>query len=158
MAIITITVWVESVTSMAVVQPGVSLWGSLSIGLPLSIISIVVGVTMIASVTQMMTIPIITQVMSIISVSIRTSSIAKTVVVQPGVSLWVSLGISLSSGLGLSLLYGLDSLLLSGGGGGDGRDQAVGKDSVSAGDGGTLIVLAADGGSGVDDGGVVDVW
>merc|ERR1712203_677148 len=138
MAIITITVWVESVTSMAVVQPGVSLWGSLSIGLPLSIISIVVGVTMIASVTQMMTIPIITQVMSIISVSIRTSSIAKTVVVQPGVSLWVSLGISLSSGLGLSLLYGLDSLLLSGGGGG--RDQTVGKDSVSAGDGGTLIV------------------
>merc|ERR1719273_838553 len=101
-----------------------------------------------------MTIPIITQVMTIISVSIRTSSIAKTVVVQPGVSLWVSLGISLSSGLGLSLLYGLDSLLLSGGGGGDGRDQAVRKDSVSAGDGGTLIILAADGGSGVDDGGV----
>merc|ERR1712088_1065400 len=119
-----------------------SLGSWFSLGVPLSIISIVVGVTMIASVTQMMTIPIITQVMTIISVSIRTSSITKTVVVQPGVSLWVSLGISLSSGLGLSLLYGLDSLLLSGGGG-DGRDQTVGKDSVSAGDGGTLIVLAA---------------
>merc|ERR1712119_183298 len=120
-------------------------------------------VSIIPSITQMMSIiPRITQMMAIaqtiISISIRTSSITKTVVVQPGVSLWVSLGISLSSGLGLSLLYGLDSLLLSGGGGGDGRDQTVGKDSVSAGDGGTLIVLAADGGSGVDDGGVVDVW
>merc|ERR1712183_747231 len=106
-------------------------------------------------------VPRITQMMAIaqtiISISIRTSSITKTVIIQPGVSLWVSLGISLSSGLGLSLLYGLDSLLLSGGGG-DGRDQTVRKDSVSAGDGGTLIVLAADGGSGVDDGCVVDVW
>merc|ERR1719190_193540 len=95
---------------------------------------------------MMSIVPRITQVMSIaqtiISVSIRTSSIAKSVIVQPGVSLWVSLGISLSSGLGLSLLYGLDSLLLSGGGG-DGRDQTVGKDSMSAGNGGTLIVLAA---------------
>merc|ERR1719219_3349143 len=79
-------------------------------------------------------------------------------VVQPGVSLWVSLGISLSSGLGLSLLYGLDSLLLSSGGDGS-RDQTVGKDSVSAGDGGTLIVLAANRGCGVDEGCVVyGVW
>merc|ERR1712183_255073 len=83
---------------------------------------------------------------TIISISIRTSSITKTVVVQPGVSLWVS----------LSLLYGLDSLLLSGGGG-DGRDQTVRKDSVSAGDGGTLIVLAANR-SRVDDGVVDGVW
>merc|ERR1712119_176703 len=105
-------------------------------------------------------VPRITQMMAIaqtiISISIRTSSITKTVVVQPGVSLWVSLGISLSSGLGLSLLYGLDSLLLSGGGG-DGRDQTVRKDSVSAGDGGTLIVLAANR-SRVDDGVVDGVW
>ena len=56
----------------------------------------------------------------------------------------------LSSGLGLSLLYGLDSLLLSSGGG-NGRDQAVGENSVGAGDGGTLVVLAADRGS-VDQG------
>merc|ERR1712241_729606 len=103
---------------------------------------------------MMSIIPSIAQTM--ISVSIRMSSIAKTVIIQPGVSLWVSLGISLSSGLGLSLLYGLDSLLLSGGGG-DGRDQTVGKDSVSAGDGGTLIVLAAHRGR-VDDGVVYGVW
>merc|ERR1711974_594502 len=95
--------------------------------------------SIIPSITQMMAVTIITvsQGMTIITVSIRTSSIAKTVIIQPWVSLWVSLGISLSSGLGLSLLYGLDSLLLSGGGGGDGRDQTVGKcgkDSVSAGD------------------------
>merc|ERR1711910_143964 len=101
--------------------------------------------SIIPSITQMMSIvPRITQMMTIaqtmISISIRMSSISKTVIIQPGVSLWVSLGISLSSGLGLSLLYGLDSLLLRGGGG---RDQTVGKDSVSAGDGGTLIVLAA---------------
>merc|ERR1711936_1348935 len=90
---------------------------------------------------------------TIISVSIRTSSIAKSVIIQPG----VSLGVSLSSGLGLSLLYGLDSLLLSGGGGGDGRDQTVGKDSVSAGDGDSLIVLAAHRGR-VDEGVVYGVW
>merc|ERR1712038_26341 len=99
----------------------------------------------------------VTQVMTIVPVAIRTSSIAKTVIIQPWVSLWVSLGISLGSGLGLSLLYGLDSLLLSGGGGGDGRDQTVGKDSVSAGDGGTLIVLAAHRGR-VDEGVVYGVW
>merc|ERR1719219_1458394 len=112
--------------------------------------------SIIPSITQMMAVipritQTVTQVMTIITVTIRTSSIAKTVIIQPWVSLWVSLGISLSSGLGLSLLYGLDSLLLSSGGGGDGRDQTVGKDSVSAGDGGTLIVLAANRGR-VDDG------
>merc|ERR1711981_1111397 len=90
---------------------------------------------------------------TMISVSIRMSSISKTVIIQPG----VSLGISLGSGLGLSLLYGLDSLILSGGGGGDGRDQTVGKDSVSAGDGSTLIVLAANRGR-VDEGVVDGVW
>merc|ERR1712038_105440 len=115
---------------------------------------------MIGSVTQMMTIPIITQMtiaQTMISVSIRMSSISKSVIIQPGVSLWVSLGISLGSGLGLSLLYGLDSLFLSGGGGGDGRDQTVGKDSMSAGDGSTLIVLAAHRGR-VDEGVVYGVW
>ena len=60
----------------------------------------------------------------------------------------------LGSGLGLSLLYGLDSFLLSSGGGGHSRDQAVGQDSVSAGDGGTIVVLAANRGR-VDDGVVV---
>ena len=55
----------------------------------------------------------------------------------------------LSSGFGLSLLYGLDSLLLSSGG--NGRDKAVRQNSVGAGDGGTLVVLAADRGS-VDQG------
>merc|ERR1712045_1102229 len=98
----------------------------------------------------------VSQGMTIITVTIRMSSIAKTVIIQPWVSLWVSLGISLSSGLGLSLLYGLDSLLLSSGGG-DGRDQTVGKDSVSAGNGDTLIVLAANRGS-VDEGVVYGVW
>merc|ERR1719411_2074626 len=115
--------------------------------------------SIIPSITQMMAVTIITvsQGMTIITVSIRTSSIAKTVIIQPWVSLWVSLGISLSSGLGLSLLYGLDSLLLSSGGGDGSRDQTVGKDSVSAGDGGTLIVLAANRGS-VDEGVVYGVW
>merc|ERR1719400_2236922 len=116
--------------------------------------------SIIPSITQMMAVTIITQTsiaqtMTIIAVAIRMSSIAKTVIVQPGVSLWVSLSISLSSGLGLSLLYGLDSLLLSGGGG-HSRDQTVGKDSVSAGDGGTLIVLTADWGC-VDEGVVYGV-
>ena len=61
---------------------------------------------------------------------------------------------------GLSLLYGhhIALLGLSSGGGGHSRDQTVGKggkDSVSAGDGGSLVVLAAHGGHVVDDGGVV---
>merc|ERR1719479_33382 len=104
-------------------------------------------------------IPMITQMavtQTMIAVTIRMSSIAKTVIIQPWVSLWVSLGISLSSGLGLSLLYGLDSLLLSSGGS-HGRDQTVGENSVSAGDSGSLVVLAAHRG-GVDHGVVVGVW
>merc|ERR1719273_678585 len=153
MSIITITVWAESVTGMAVVQPGVSLWGSFGSSLG-SWFSLCGSLSIVA---QMMSIiPSITQTMTIIAVAIRMSSIAKTVIVQPGVSLWVRLSISLSSGLGLSLLYGLDSLLLSGGGGGHSRDQTVGKDSVSAGDGGTLIVLTADWGC-VDEGVVYGV-
>ena len=52
----------------------------------------------------------------------------------------------LSSGFGLSLLYGLDSLLLSRCGGNGKRQNSVG-----AGDGSTLVVLAADRGS-VDQG------
>merc|ERR1719510_2185131 len=86
--------------------------------------------------------------MPVVPIAIGMSGVAETVIVQPGVSLWVSLSISLSSGFGLSLLYGLDSLLLSGG---NGRDKAVGQNSVGAGDGGTLVVLAADRGS-VDQG------
>merc|ERR1719331_3342400 len=116
----------------------------------------------ISSIAQMMAISIttvtqtsVTQMMAIVTISIRTGSVAKSVIVQPG----VSLGISLSSGLGLglSLLYGHDSLVSSGllsSGGGHSRDQTVGKDSMSAGDGDTLVVLAAHGGR-VDDG-VVD--
>merc|ERR1719331_559406 len=94
---------------------------------------------------------------TIITITIGTSSVAKSVVVQPWVSLGVSFSISLSSGLGLSLLYGHDSILsrlLSSGGGGHSRDQTVGKDSMSAGDGDTLIILAAHGGR--VDHGVVD--
>merc|ERR550539_443992 len=93
---------------------------------------------------------------TIITITIGTSSVAKSVVVQPWVSLGVSFSISLSSGLGLSLLYGHDSILsrLLSSGGGHSRDQTVGKDSMSAGDGDTLVVLAAHGGR-VDQG-VVD--
>merc|ERR1739847_84360 len=93
---------------------------------------------------------------AIVTVSIRTSGITKTVVVQPWVSLGGSLSISLGSGLGLSLLYGHDSIILSlsSGGGGHSRDQTVGKDSMSAGDGDTLVVLAAH--RGRVDQGVVD--
>merc|ERR1712006_41570 len=79
--------------------------------------------TIIPSIAQMMTIsiPSIAIVVSqtIITITIGTGSVAKTVVVQPWVSLWVSF--SISSGLGLSLLYGHDSILsrlLSSGGGG----------------------------------------
>merc|ERR1719479_700343 len=93
----------------------------------------------------------IAQPMPVVPIAIGMSSVAETVVVQPGVSLWVSLSVSLSSGFGLSLLYGLDSLLLSRGSSCYGRDQAVGENSVGAGDGGTLVVLAADRGS-VDQG------
>merc|ERR1711874_673287 len=88
---------------------------------------------------------IVSQMMSVITIAVWASSISQPVVVQPGVSL--------SSGLGLSLLYRLHSLLLSRSGG-DSRNKAVGEDTVSAGDSGTLIVLAADRG-GVDQGGVI---
>merc|ERR1739847_144672 len=158
MPVVPISVWMEPVTSMAIVQPGISLWGSIrfSLGLPLAVVAEVVAV--VSSITQMMAIAIVAQTsiaqpMSVVPIAIRMSSVAETVIVQPGVSLWVSLSISLSSGLGLSLLYGLHSLLLSSGGG-HGRDQAVGENSVGARDGNTLIVLAADRGS-VDQG-VVD--
>merc|ERR1712007_341396 len=138
MAIVTVSIRTSGITKTVVVQPWVSLWGSLSISLssgfglggPLAVVSQMM--TIIPSIAQMMTI------------SIGTSSVAKSVVVQPWVSLGVSLSISLSSGLGLSLLYGHNSILsrlLSSGGGGHSRDQTVGKDSMSAGDGDTLIVL-----------------
>merc|ERR1719361_2829825 len=113
--------------------------------------------TIIPSITQTMAViprisqAMITQTMTIIPIAVWAESVTMMAVVQPWVSLWVSFGISLSSGLGLSLLYGLDSLLLSSSGGGDGRDQTVGKDSVSAGNGDTVIVLASHRGS-VDEG------
>merc|ERR1711874_858121 len=90
---------------------------------------------------------IVSQMMSIITIAVWASSISQPVVVQPGVSLRVSLSISLSSGLGLSLLYRLHSLLLSSRSGGDSRNKAVGEDTVSAGDRG-----------GVDQGGVIGEW
>merc|ERR1719216_671626 len=157
----------EPVTSVAIVQPRISLWGSFSVslgswfsfGLPLAIVAEVVAV--VSSISQVMSIAVamiaqtsIAQTVPVIAVAVGMSGIAESVIVKPWVSLWVSLSISLSSGLGLSILYGLDSLFLSGGGGGDGRDQTVGKDSVSAGDGDTLIVLAAN--RGCVDEGVVD--
>merc|ERR1712062_323292 len=112
--------------------------------------------SIISSVTKMMTVvtrisQMMTITQAIVTITIGTGSIAKPVIVQPGVSLGVSLSISLSSGLGLSLLYGLDNLLLGSSGSGDSRDQAVGEDTVSTGDSGTLIVLAANRGS-VDQG------
>ena len=60
----------------------------------------------------------------------------------------------LSSGLGLSLLYGLHSLLLSSRSGSGSSNKAVGEDTVSARDSGTIVVLAANRG-GVDQGVVV---
>merc|ERR1740129_369918 len=118
-----------------------------------------VRIAMVGRVSQAVTVvPRLAQMMTIVTVSVRTSSIAMAVVSQPGVSLWVSLGISLSDGL--SLLYGHHiALLLSSGGRGHSRghssDQAVGKDSVGAGDGDSLVVLAADWGMVVDEGCVV---
>merc|ERR1712226_1473067 len=108
---ISVSIRMSSIAKTVIIQPGVSLWGSfgislgswLSLGAPLSIVAKVMSI--VPSITQMMTIA-----QTIISVSIRTSGIAKSVIIQPGISLWVSLGISLSSGLGLSLLYGLDGL------------------------------------------------
>merc|ERR1712113_1120651 len=100
---------------------------------------------------------IVSQMMSVITIAVWASSISQPVIEQPGVSLGVSLSISLSSGLGLSLLYRLHSLLLSSRSGGDSRNKAVGEDTVSAGDSGTIIVLAADRG-GVDQGGVIGEW
>merc|ERR1719293_603737 len=107
---------------------------------------------MIGRVTQMMT--IVSQMMSVITIAVGVSSISKVAIVQPGVSLGVSLSISLSSGLGLSLLYGLHSLLLSSRSGSGSSNKAVGEDTVSAGDSGPIIVLAANRG-GVDQGVVV---
>merc|ERR1711950_80249 len=109
---------------------------------------------MVGRVTQMMTITIVSQSMSVITIAVGVSGIPQAVIVQPWVSLGVSLSISLSSGLGLSLLYGLNSLLLGSSGSGDSRNQAVGEDTVSTGDSDALIVLAANRGS-VDQG-VVD--
>merc|ERR1711994_669600 len=106
---------------------------------------------MIGRVTQM---TIVSQMMSVITIAVWVSGISQPVIEQPWVGLRVSLSISLSSGLGLSLLYRLHSLLLSSRSGGDSRNKAVGEDTVSAGDSGTIIVLAANRG-GVDQGGVI---
>merc|ERR1712045_71287 len=151
MSVITIAVGVSGISKPVIVQPGVSLGSRFSLSLPLAVVAIVVRISMIGSVTQMMT--IVSQTMSIITIAVGVSSISKVAIVHPGVSLGISLSISLSRGLGLSLLYGLNSLLL-GSSGSDSRNQAVGEDTVSTGDSGTLIVLAANRG-GVDQG-VVD--
>merc|ERR1712087_4155 len=155
---ITIAVGVSGISQPVIVKPGVSLGGSFgislgsrfSLSLPLAVVAMVsIRVSMIGRVTVMMT--KVSETMSVITIAVGVSGISQAVIVQPGVSLGVSLSISLSSGLGLSLLYGLDSLLLGSSGGGDSRNQAVGEDTVSTGDSGTLIVLAANR-SGVDQG------
>merc|ERR1712226_1604678 len=168
MAVISVPVGMTGISKAAVVQPGVSLWGSLGISLsswlgiggPLAVVSVVVvRIAMVGRVAQpVAVVPRVAKMMAIVTVSVRTSSIAKAMVVQPGVSLWVSLGISLSGGL--SLLYGHDiALLLSSGGRGHSRGQAVvgkgRKDSLSAGDGDSLVVLAAGWEMVVDEGCVV---
>merc|ERR1712087_279600 len=151
---ITIAVGVSGISQPVIVKPGVSLGGSFgislgsrfSLSLPLAVVAMVsIRVSMIGRVTVMMT--KVSETMSVITIAVGVSGISQAVIVQPG----VSLSISLSSGLGLSLLYGLDSLLLGSSGGGDSRNQAVGEDTVSTGDSGTLIVLAANR-SGVDQG------
>merc|ERR1712087_604246 len=116
---ITIAVGVSGISQPVIVKPGVSLGGSFGISLgsrfslilPLSVVAIVsIRVSMIGRVTVMMT--KVSQTMSIITIAVWVSGIPQAVIVQPWVSLGVSLSISLSSGLGLSLLYGLNSLLL----------------------------------------------
>ena len=71
-------------------------------------------------------------------------------------SLVAKIYLSSGLGLGLSLLYGHDSLILSlrNGGGRNMEGSECGKDSMSAGDEGTIVVLAAGWGR-VDEGSVV---
>merc|ERR1712087_14723 len=130
---ITIAVGVSGISQPVIVKPGVSLRGSFSISLgsrfslslPLAVVAMVsIRVSMIGRVTVMMT--KVSQTMSIITIAVWVSGIPQAVIVQPWVSLGVSLSISLSSGLGLSLLYGLNSLLLGSSGSGDSRNHAVG--------------------------------
>merc|ERR1712087_326559 len=131
---ITIAVGVSGISQPVIVKPGVSLRGSFSISLgsrfslslPLAVVAMVsIRVSMIGRVTVMMT--KVSQTMSIITIAVWVSGIPQAVIVQPWVSLGVSLSISLS------------------------RNQAVGEDTVSTGDSDTLIVLAANRG-GVDQG------
>merc|ERR1712062_461533 len=129
----------------------ISLGSWFSLSLPLAVVSKVSVVAEVVAVAG------VGQPVSVIPIAIGMSSIAKTVIIQPGVSLGVSLSISLSSWLGLSLLYGHGglSIILSSGRGG-GSDQAVGENSVGAGDSSALVVLAANRG-GVDHGVVVGI-
>merc|ERR1712087_807656 len=138
---ITIAVGVSGISQPVIVKPGVSLGGSFgislgsrfSLSLPLAVVAMVsIRVSMIGRVTVMMT--KVSETMSVITIAVGVSGISQAVIVQPGVSLGVSLSISLGSG-----------------GVGDSRNQAVGEDTVSTGDSGTLIVLAANR-SGVDQG------
>merc|ERR1712087_392434 len=104
---ITIAVGVSGISQPVIVKPGVSLRGSFSISLgsrfslslPLAVVAMVsIRVSMIGRVTVMMT--KVSQTMSIITIAVWVSGIPQAVIVQP----WVSLGVSLSSGLGLFLL------------------------------------------------------
>merc|ERR1712062_642556 len=110
----------------------ISLGSWFSLSLPLAVVSKVSVVAEVVAVAG------VGQPVSVIPIAIGMSSIAKTVIIQPGVSLGVSLSISLSSG------------------GGGGSDQAVGENSVGAGHSSALVVLAANRG-GVDHGVVVGV-
>merc|ERR1712024_236287 len=159
---IAISVRVGSIAKTVVVQPwgslgaslSISLSGGLSISRSLAIIS--VGVTIVAIGVRVISSIGVPIAQTMITISVRVGSIAKTVVVQPWVSLGVSLSISLSGGLSRSLLYRLNSLLLSGSRSWSSSYESVGENSVSTGDRGTLVVLAANRGS-VDHGMVVGI-
>ena len=75
---LSLTVWMESVTSVAIVQPGVSLWGSVSISLgswfslslPLAVVS------QVAVVAEVVAVASVGQPVSVIPIAIGMSSIA----------------------------------------------------------------------------------
>ena len=75
---LSLTVWMESVTSVAIVQPGVSLWGSVSISLgswfslslPLAVVS------QVAVVAEVVAVASVGQPVSVITIAIGMSSIA----------------------------------------------------------------------------------
>ena len=82
---LSLTVWMESVTSVAIVQPGVSLWGSVSISLgswfslslPLAVVSQVsVVAEVVAVVAEVVAVASVGQPVSVITIAIGMSSIA----------------------------------------------------------------------------------